>query len=353
MHARASGGGTKADVDGVDFVLPDRNHRLASVRLAHELADFEVELVRDRADWHLRLLRPPVDRMEYLFDVEDHNGNRTTVTDPTNPLRATGAFGDKSVVCFPEYREPDWLDVPQIDADESALEFDAPLLSDTISATLWSPRSLTGGAPLLVVHDGPEYAKLGGLTRYLAAGVADSSLPPMRALLLEPGDRNAWYSADPAYARELVERVLPAVDRMAPGTFRVGLGVSLGALAMLHSHCSHPTLFAGLLLQSGSFFTRELDGQESAFSGFAAVTRFVASIATGRVSGRPIPITMTCGVPEENLANNSAMAKSLLGLGYQVQLTEVRDAHNFTAWRDALHPQLTRLITSLAANYAA
>ena len=39
------------------------------------------------------------------------------------------------------------------------------------------------------------------------------------------------------------------------------------------------------------------------------------------------------------------MAGTLRGSAIRSQLTTVRDAHNYTAWRDALHPQLTELIT--------
>jgi enterochelin esterase-like enzyme len=43
----------------------------------------------------------------------------------------------------------------------------------------------------------------------------------------------------------------------------VGAGVSLGALAMLHAHYRFPELFAGLFLQSGSFFVPRFDAQEA------------------------------------------------------------------------------------------
>ena len=97
-------------------------------------------------------------------------------------------------------------------------------------------------------------------------------MPPLRAALLDPGERNAWYSANPDYATTLVEAVLPALPA---ATARIGVGVSLGALAMLHAHRLHVGAFDGLLLQSGSFFTADLDGQESEFSGWDAVTGFV------------------------------------------------------------------------------
>lgn len=329
----------------VVFELADRARRLASVRLVQEIGLPEpLTFHRRPGGWQLAVDRPDVARMEYLFEVEDHNGHRTTILDPANPRRAPGAFGDKSVLEFADYRRPGWLAVDPVPATET--ESDGP-----VPATLWSPHGLPARrpAPLLVVHDGPEYARLGDFTRYLGAGIATGALPPLRAALLGPGDRNEWYAANPDYAARLVD----ALAQFPPSTVRIGVGVSLGALALLHAHRARPGTFAGLLLQSGSFFTPELDPQESGFSGFAPVTGFVASITAAADDPAPVPTALTCGTVEENLANNRAMAAQLRRLGYSVAFALVRDAHNYTAWRDALDPHLTRLVGKLASAHAA
>lgn len=337
--------------DGAEFVLADRHRRLAGVRLVQELGISDgLDFTRERSAWRLHLSRPPVDRMEYLFEVTDHNGHRATITDPKNPLRAPGAFGDKSVVLFPEYEPPAWLDAPTVPATMTPLEIDAPELDAPVELALWSPDGLDEPAPLVLVHDGPEFAELGGCAQYLGAGIASGAFPPLRAAFLDPGDRNVWYSANPAYARTIVERVLP---ELPDATSRLGVALSLGALAMLHLHRSYPTVLDGMLLQSGSFFTRKLDPQESGFSGFAEVTAFVASVHTATDDVHPVPTTLTCGIPEENLANNHAMAATLDRLGYPTQFREVRDTHNYTAWRDALHPSLTELIANVVGAHAA
>jgi enterochelin esterase family protein len=346
-------GASVVDEAGVTFVLADPYRRLAGVRLVDELGTFGPDrpaFTRDRTDWSLRLARPPVDRMEYLFEVEDHNGHRATITDPANSRRAPGAFGEKSVIAFPEYTPPAWLAGDAAPGTEVPLEIAAPRLDAEVTGSVWSPDGLTGSAPLIVVHDGPEFAVLGGLVRYLAASIASGALPPVRAALLGPGERNAWYSANPAYAATLVEDVLPALP---DASVRIGVGVSLGALALLHAHRTQGGCFDGLMLQSGSFFTPDLDPQEATFSGWAPVTAFVASVHDATADPRPRPTMLTCGRPEENLANNQRMAATLARLGYPVELRAVRDAHNYTAWRDALHPQLTELITSVAATHAA
>jgi enterochelin esterase family protein len=53
---------------------------------------------------------------------------------------------------------------------------------------------------------------------------------------------------------------------------------------------------------------------------------------------------LTCGGIEENVANNRLMASALETQGYDVALHEVRDVHNYTAWRDAFDPHLTGLL---------
>ena len=113
--------------------------------------------------------------------------------------------------------------------------------------------------PLLLVHDGAEMDAYGGVVRYAA------TRPPMRVALLGPGsDRDERYAANPAYAAALVDEVLPAITDAFETTHRpVLLGQSLGALAALHAAWTAPGTFAGLMLQSGSFFTPEHDPQEA------------------------------------------------------------------------------------------
>lgn len=354
MQVTGDAGGPVADSVGVSFRLPDPHRRLLSVRLAQQagIPGNHLEFAYGLKQWRLALPRPAVDRMEYLFEVEDHNEHRETVTDPTNPLRAPGAFGDKSVLEFPEYAPPTWLGGPAASAHVAPIEATSESLVDVVSGELWTIGELgeSDPAPLLIAHDGPEYARLGSLTRYLAAFVGKGVLPPLRIALLAPGDRNRWYGADPSYARALCEQVLP--ELRVPATVRIGLGVSLGALAMMHAHRLFPGVFDGLFLQSGSFFTPDLDPQERRFSRFEPVTRFVADVAQAVTDPHPVPVAMTCGIVEENLANNRAMAAALDRLGYRVTLHEVRDAHNYVAWRDALDPTLTELLRKVSGHAA-
>lgn len=335
------------------FDLVDRPGRLAGVRLQQDIGlTGPLEFVRTRGVWRLDVELPDVDRMEYLFEVRDHNGAHMTITDPANPRRAPGAFGEKSVLELDGYQPPSWLATTPGESVETSLQVSAPDLDGTVEVTVWAPTGLDEAAPLIVAHDGPEYTRLGRLTQYLGAAIATGDLPPLRAALVGPGDRNAWYSANPAYAQTLMKDVLDELEEVAPATIRLGIGVSLGGLAMLHAHNAYPAALDGLFLQSGSFFTTQLDPQEADFSGFRAVTEFVRAVQEVEAASRPVPTVITCGAVEENLANNELMAATLARLGYTVRTATVRDAHNYTAWRDALHPHLSDLVTAAMGAHA-
>jgi enterochelin esterase family protein len=233
---------------------------------------------------------------------------------------------------------------------ETGLLVPSCYLRAEIEVRVWTPADADPAdeLPLLVAHDGPEYAALAGLTTYAAALTASGRLPRHRVALLGPGQRDEWYSANLSYAKALALAVLPAIRRrFAVAGPVVGMGASLGALAALHAQRRHPGLFGGLFLQSGSFFARRLDPQERAFGRYARITRFVGETRRGTLAAESVPATLTCGAIEENLANNRAMAEVLRGQGYRVGLAELPDVHNYVAWRDAFDPHLTGLLAEV------
>ena len=223
-------------------------------------------------------------------------------------------------------------------------------LGADVEVALWSPDACRDGEPLplLVAHDGPELDRRAGLTRYLAAEVAARRLPPHRVALLKPGDRDQWYSASALYARALAARVMPAIADTVAIERPVGMGASLGALAMLHAHRRFPDAFAGLFLQSGSFFVPRFDGHESSFVRYRRIVRFVRTTLRERPR-RTVPVTLTCSAREENVHSNRLMASALAAQGYRARLVEGPGVHDFTAWRDMFHPHLTALLQDVWA----
>jgi enterochelin esterase family protein len=239
--------------------------------------------------------------------------------------------------------EPDWLRARHARGRFERLE--VRVLGRALPIRVWSPQR--GALPLLVAHDGPEYANQAGLVRYAGAMIERGALAPFRLALLPPGDRDEWYSASASYGRALCRRIIPAIaDRVDVAGRPIGMGASLGALAMLQAQRAWPGTFTGLFLQSGSFFVPRFDRHESGFTRYGRIVRNVRGVLRATGHEDPIPVTMTCGAAEENVHNNRLMVGALVAQGYGASLAETAGGHDYRSWRDALHPHLTRLLAS-------
>ena len=323
-------------VDGGDVVVryADPEHAVGHVSVWAHLRLGDTSMSRVDGGWEIRLTDLPVDRLEYLLDVDG-----AMQPDPSNPRVLPGPFGEHSWLPLPGYAEPGWLDLEPVPSERATLTVTRTGVG-RFDVGVWSPidAAIDEELPLLVSHDGPEMDAYGDLTAYVGALIGAGRLPRMRVALVSPGNRNKRYAANPAYARAFTTRLIPALLDAVPTVDRpVLMGQSLGAVAALHAAWTSPATVAGLLRQSGSFFTAELDGQESGFE---------ASLhaATEAAPDAP-PTTLTCGTAEENHANNLALRDRLAAVGVETGWGEVRDGHTWTCWRDTLDPHLTDLLT--------
>jgi hypothetical protein len=94
------------------------------------------------------------------------------------------------------------------------------------------------------------------------------------------------------------------------------------------------------VLQSGSFFRQRWDRQESGLPRFRRIARFVGAVLNGGPAATPIPITLTCGAPEENLANNRAVATACAARATRPPCTST--ATPTTTWAGATRSTRTR-----------
>ncbi|MBB2949197.1 enterochelin esterase family protein [Actinoplanes lutulentus] len=328
----------------VRFRYPDPGKTLAAVRLLSSVRHADLAYAGD--GWHLDLDAPPAQRIEYRFELTRPDGTRETSTDPGNPMHAEGGFGPSSVVHRPDYAEPDWLHRSGLHGIWRTVHLPVRGLQATVDLRIWSPdgpdAARTKGRVLLA-HDGTDYERFAALARYSAAMIRAGSVPPYHLVLVNAGERAEWYSASPAYSLALAGEIIPRIRAELGGPAVVGAGASLGALAMLHAQRRHPAGFAGLFLQSGSYFQPRHDSQESGFERWGRIVRFTGQVLRGG-RGPGVPAALTCGAAEENLANNRDMAEALTGQGYQAAFAENPDAHTWTGWRDALDPHLTALL---------
>lgn len=172
----------------------------------------------------------------------------------------------------------------------------------------------------LVLLDGPDYR-----------------LRRRDTVLVTAADRDEQFSASAWYARRLAGRA-----RGLPRPV-LGAGPSLGALALLHCHWRHPGAFDALLLQSASFFNRRTAAHEREFRRFGRIERFVRAVLSGLDEPPRIPLTITCGRDEENLAANREVAAALAARGWDVRFVEHRGGHEWKHWRRLAREELPLL----------
>ena len=203
-------------------------------------------------------------------------------------------------------RRPRWLDAPD----------PGPAIRSSPSATRCGRRRTpTRGARCR--SSSPTTAATTSATRsctrLIAHAIATNRIPRCRVALLDAPARDEDYSASARYARTLAARL----PQLAPATAHAG-----SAPASARSRCCTPAgctpaRSARLMLQSGSFFRQRWDRQESGFAALPPdlpLRRHRAERAG--TAATPIPITLTCGAPEENLANNRAVATALRRQGH-------------------------------------
>ncbi|MET0865399.1 MAG: esterase [Nakamurella sp.] len=345
--------GPLVTMDTAQLRVLDPQRELDGVRLEVDwmLGGIDPEFRWADGLWSLDMPRPEAWRLEYQFTLRTGEHYHWT-TDPGNPRLVPNPFGAKSEIRFPDYREPNWLLTPPV-GPLRWVQTKAGRLDQPVPLQLWSPEGLSADAvaPLLLVHDGSDMADRGSLLSW-ASALARTL--PIRVALLDPphGKRDEWYSANPEYSDHLADVVLPALtSRVLTGAV-IGMGASLGALAMLALQRRHPGSISALALQSGSFFCADLDAQESGYAHFeqiCAAVRFISAGPDLAAPGtpRPVPVLFTCGTIEENRFNNEAMAAALDRQHYPVTLRMVPDAHTMIGWRDAWFPALDELIGSL------
>jgi enterochelin esterase-like enzyme len=128
----------------------------------------------------------------------------------------------------------------------------------------------------------------------------------------------------------------------------VGMGASLGALAMLHAQRRHPAAFAALFLQSASFFMPRFDHMEKGFPRYGRIVRFVRGVLREDTFARPVPTILTCGSDEDNVHNNRRIAAALKLQGYPAALHEAPGGHDWDTWRAGIEDHVAGLLAAVA-----
>ena len=309
--------GPEVHADRVIFRLED--HGYGAVRLQQELERPRSGPPLRRRDgvWEVEYRRPQTDRMEYRFEVDGDS-----FCDPAEPApRARRLRRASPSSSSPATAPPAWLAAPD----------PGPAVPVAEHARLWSPPDTDPRRPLplLVAHDG---------SRVRAALAAD---PPDR-----PRDR---HEPDPALPRRAARRPRPRRGLLRLGPLRPharrhppparpappptpgSARASARSRCCTRAGCTRARSARCCCSPARSSASAGTARSRASRASAASRASSAPSSTTSRAA-TPIPITLTCGAPEENLANNRAVATALR-----------RQGHDATPARQPRRAQLRRL----------
>ena len=298
--------------------------------------------------WVSTISLPAGSRIEYKFEIEA-GGKRQLIVDPLNDVVAHDPFGANSVCQGAGYERPQWtLHDPEARSGTiETLAVESRAFRESRETSIYLPARFRRNRryPLLIVHDGYDYARYADLKIVLDNLIHKLEIPQMIVSLTQASDRLKEYAADDRHADFIATDLLPQLAARFPlmndTAARGIMGASFGGVASLHAAWRYPELFRRLLLQSGSFAFSDL-GRHNRAPVFDPVAKFMNAFREnpGDLAGK---IYMSCGIYESLIYENRSLLPRLQAEGIDVRFEEVRDAHNWENWRDRLRSGLSWL----------
>ena len=257
-----------------------------------------------------------------------------------------GPFGDKSVIEWPEYAPPGLARLDRRRRAGRAARAPLPP-ARRARATSCSTRRPSRRAPTRRCSSsmtGPstrEYSGADAVPRRDELGGAH----PAAARRADPAGRPQRDVLGLGALRRRARARAAAGDRASA---RRTAGASAWGRASARSRCCTRTgatrrAFDGLLLQSGSFF-RSAGTRSSRASAATSGSRASSAPCCATRAGRAADPRRdhVRHRPRRTARTIEAIAEALAAQGYPAWLARVRDAHNWTCWRDALRPASAR-----------
>lgn len=209
-------------------------------------------------------------------------------------------------------------------------------------------RRRGAGYPLLLVFDRLAYLQTIDVPGLLDNMIAERAIPPLVAVFVDNVDRSAELPPNPAFAKFLIEELLPELrDKYhltRDGSRNVIAGASYGGLASTYIAHSHPETFGNVLSQSGSYWWHPdyvLDDEDRFARGWNWLPHQFAE-------GKKLPLRFYLDVGTWEgagmLTPNRSFRDLLLAKGYDVHYREFVGAHTYLNWRATFPEALISLI---------
>ena len=295
--------------------------------------------------WHLRIPVTDGGRFEYKLNVIAELGESWR-NDPLNPNRASDPFGENSVAMTLGYERPEWSLPRGAPAGKlHAIDVPSAVFDTTRQERVYLPHGYAKDQayPLVIIHDGGEFADYGDLTTSLDNLIHWGDVPPVVAVMIQASDRMKEYAKGRRHARYVAGELLPVLEERyslsTQNRDRVLLGASLGAVASLATAFRFPGLFGGLILNSGSFILDPAALKNRPHPVFARVSRLVQAIQRAPALP-PTRAFVSTGELEGLAQENLALAEALRTRGVEVLFKSSWDGHHWHNWRDQLRDAL-------------
>lgn len=202
--------------------------------------------------------------------------------------------------------------------------------------------------PLVVIFDREAYLQTLSVPALLDNMIAARAIPPVVAAFVSNVDRDVELPANPAFARFIVEELLPELrgkyHLRNDGSRNVIAGASYGGLAATYIAYNHPAAFGNVLSQSGSYWWHpqyEAESEDMFARNWGYLPRQVAE--SRRL---PIKFYLDVGLWEGAgmVTPNRTFRDLLRAKGYDVTYREFVGAHTYLNWRATFPEALISLI---------
>lgn len=226
------------------------------------------------------------------------------------------------------------------------------VLNNTVrDVSVYTPagyRSSGTGYPLLLVFDRVAYLQTLNLPGLLDNMIAERAIPPVVAVFVDNVDRSVELPPNPAFARFLIEELLPDLRKRyhlrRDGSRNVIAGASYGGLASTYIAHAHSDTFGNVLSQSGSYWWHpkyELEKEDEFAANWNWLPRQFAADKK-----LPLRFYLDVGTWEGAgmLTPNRSFRDLLRAKGYDVSYREFVGSHTYLNWRATFPEALISLI---------
>ena len=333
------------------------------------LVDFAGNILRRLGTtdiWYRTIVLPVDARFMYRFAPNDNlipfdrDTNvfarmQTMQRDPGNPkVFDYGAFGSMSILELPAAPSDSLIrrrpDVPGGTLAKRSVR--SEVLGETRTVWIYTPPGYDPRAskryPVVVLTDGESYQALIPVPTILDNLIAQRSIPPVIALLIDTPNqtRSRDLDCNPEWDRFLTREAIPWLDghfhttRDAP--HRVVGGYSLGGLAAMCTALRHPDVFGSVIAQSGSFY-RAPAGESPEWVARQAATQarlpLRVYLSIGRYETSAIPSADPSMLTASRHLRDVLVARNIL-----VSYMEFSSGHEHVAWRATIGDALVKTL---------